>query len=184
MNEDKARLIEINKFLKKQNQAVMKMLEGYASLHFYYQQLFTKREPDEVVTLFLEFVENIFEKIERDIECAAYFNNPETFEFDLAKSHPSSADSNVFSSELYELTEKGVVGWSITNQKLSFYDSSKNQRLPYGLLMPLYTPSRTLGLLLINVDSDASFITHETMQILELAGTQTSLFLDNLKFVG
>ena len=44
---DKDRLIDVNKFLKKQNQAVMKMLEGYAALHFYYQQLFTKRTQDQ-----------------------------------------------------------------------------------------------------------------------------------------
>lgn len=183
MSEDKGRLIEINRFLKKQNEAVMKMLEGYAALHFYYQQLFTKRNKAEVVILFAEFLDNIFEKIDRDIESSVFFFNPESFEFELYQSWPQSADSKMFESELYEQTEAGVVGWSITNQKISFFKSDKNERYPHGMLMPLYTPTKTLGLLVINVDTDASFVTHETLQILELACSQTSLFVDNLEFV-
>lgn len=183
MAEDQGRLIEINRFLKKQNEAVMKMLEGYAALHFYYQQLFTKRSKDEVVELFLEFNDNIFKKIDREIESTIFFFNPESFEFEAHKSWPASVDSKLFESELYQQTEEGVVGWSITNQKISFFESSNNERYPHGMLMPLYTPNKTLGLLIINVDSDASFVTHETLQILELACSQTSLFVDNLEFV-
>ena len=183
MSEEKSRLMEINKFLKKQNQSVMKMLEGYASLHFYYQQLFTKRESKDVVTLLFEFIDNIFEKIGREVESAVYFHDSETFEFVLDRVYPESVKAETFDGELYDLTESGLVGWSITNQKISFFDSSKNERLANGLLLPLFTPKKTLGLLIINIDCDASFITHETLQILELACSQTSLFLDNLQFV-
>lgn len=183
MSDDSGRLIEINRFLKKQNEAVMKMLEGYAALHFYYQQLFTKRNQEEVALLFMEFIDNIFEKIDRDIESSVFFFNPDSFEFEVFKVWPQNVDQKVFESELYEQTEEGVVGWAITNQKISFFKSSSNERYPHGMLMPLYTPSKTLGLLIINVDSDASFVTHETLQILELACSQTSLFLDNLEFV-
>lgn len=183
MSEDHGRLIEINRFLKKQNEAVMTMLEGYAALHFYYQQLFTKRNKEEVVVLFMEFMDNIFEKIDRDIESTVFFFNPESFEFEAYKSWPQSVDQKIFESELYEQTEEGVVGWAITNQKISFFKSSLNERYPHGMLMPLFTPTKTLGLLVINVDSEASFVTHETLQILELACSQTSLFVDNLEFV-
>jgi len=182
MNEERARLIEINKFLKKQNQAVMKMLEGYAALHFYYQQLFTKRNADEVINLLLEFIVSTFEKYDRDIMCAVFFADEETFEFQCREVYPTEADLKLFEAELYEQTERGVVGWCINNQKISFFKSMVNQRLPHGLVIPLYTPNKTLGLIFINVDCDASFITHETLQILELSCTQTSLFLDNLQF--
>lgn len=183
MGEEQSRLVEINKFLKKQNQAIMKMLEGYAALHFYYQQIFTKRDIRDVVNLLFEFIDNIFDKIELDVECAVFFHDADTFEFKISSTFPDSVDKELFNSQLYDLTENGVVGWSITNQKISFFDSSRNERLPYGLLLPLFTSNRTLGLLVVNVDCDASFITHETLQILELACSQTSLFLDNLKFI-
>jgi len=183
MSEDKERLTEINKFLKKQNQAVMKMLEGYAALHFFYQQLFTKRSKEEVSKLLFEFIENVFTKIEREVQTALFFSNPQTFEFNAFMTHPAGLNKEGFEGQLFSQTEKGVVGWSITNQKISFFSSPENNQFPHGLLLPLFTPSKTLGMLLINFDSDASFITHETMQILELACSQASLIIDNLSFV-
>ena len=183
MSEDKERLMEINKFLKKQNQAVMKMLEGYAALHFFYQQLFTKRSKEEVVKLLFEFIENVFGKIEREVQSALFFTNPQTFEFDVFMTQPKGTAKQTFETQLFSQAEKGVVGWSITNQKISFFSSPDNTAFPHGLLMQLFTPSKTLGMLLINFDSDASFITHETMQILELACSQASLVIDNLSFV-
>jgi K+-sensing histidine kinase KdpD len=183
MNEDRARLVEINKFLKKQNQAVMKMLEGYAALHFYYQQLFTKRTTEEVTSLMLEFIVSTFEKYDREIMCAIFFADEKTFDFGCRLVYPAEEDKKVFEAEFYEQTERGVFGWCINNQKISFFKSMANPRFPHGLLIPLYTPNKTLGMIFINVDCDPSFITHETLQILELSCTQTSLFLDNLKFV-
>ncbi len=158
------------------------ILDKYELLQYYTEKLSNRKTLPEVFEFFLQFTESILVHEHKQLPGAIFLPNEETMEFEPFSFYPDEQYSQAFSEEFNAQIEIGMLAWCISKRKMTLIPAIHNDIHPNCLLGPLYTDQNIIGMVLIYTDMNDADLSREIYQILYLSFTQTSLYVENIKF--
>jgi signal transduction histidine kinase len=153
--------------------------DKYELLHYFVSKLETRTTISEIYSFLLEFMMGISGGYRESAPACIFLANPQTLEFELIASAPANTSADVFNQELVKQIDNGIVAWCITNRHPAFLPVTHAGIDMNCLLVPLSTIEQTLGLALLYMNIEEAQLSHQSLQVISLACTQTALYADN-----
>lgn len=179
-SEVEANMQEEFEALRNQAQALSEMLSSHEALHFFSEQLHEKRKIEDICAYFLDYIEGVFIRQGEDIDGAAFLVNEATLEYRSVALKSHSLNKEQMEDELRLQLEVGSAAWCIANQRSTYHEPLSNKAAKLCFLLPLSTTAKTHGIVVLYLGCEVTALTHETMQLIKLASSQTSLYIENV----
>jgi signal transduction histidine kinase len=154
--------------------------DKYELLQYFVSKLETRTTIPDIYSFLLEFIMGISGGYREAAPACIFLADPESFDFNLIASVPEYMETDVFDQELARQIDNGIVAWCITNRRAAFFPATLSGVVMNCLLVPLSTIKQTLGLAILYMNIEEEQLSHESLQIISLACTQTALYADNI----
>jgi signal transduction histidine kinase len=162
------------------NASVQNEQDKYELLQYFVSKLETRTTIPGIYSFLLEFIMGISGGYRDSAPSCIFLADCESLDFNLIASVPEDIEADVFNQELARQIDNGIVAWCITNRRGAFFPATLAGVVMNCLLVPLSTIKQTLGLAILYLNIEEEQLSHESLQIISLACTQTALYADNI----
>lgn len=160
---------------------MLTLLDGFDECSRFCERLFFVRRVEDIGALLLEYLGAALGWRTRSLTGCVYLVDERTLEFEPTAMAPAPEWRATFEAEWRAQVEKGMVAYAVNNRKIALSDTVHFPDRAKCVLLPLHTPDQVLGLVLLVLDREQPSVTQAFFKILTLYGTQTSLYVSNLR---
>lgn len=157
------------------------VLDVYESLSYYTSQLRLTDNIDDIYKLFSAFISNIFHWHKHDAHTGLFVIDDETLDFNQIITGSDLIDPDLFEQEFMSKVHDKTVAWSLTNRKISIYDTEITPEFKQGLVVPVFSTNVVYGLMLVITKLEADTMPKSFIDALSLCCANTGMIIDNLK---